>query len=427
MFRADSDEAAGTAVFTKFKINATPTVMFLDGNGDEVDWTVGYGPPPEKFQDKLAKIVAGGETFKDLSAARAKSPKDAAVAFKLARKWADRFDNEKTMALYKEVIALDPGGRAGSYTNDRTKVTVPYTEFAALQVAAQGLSANPPTVKPVRDFLAKYPESPLTKDAYGRMSEYYGRTAPKEEAGPFFEEYAARFPEDPAIIEQWLARIIRDKGPYEKGVELSEKIQKARRGPSLPDPYQNVAELYLAKGDKEKADEVYGKSFMENQVYYLAYNLINYANFWAGKDANKESALAMAEKALAMQPDNSYFQQLVAGVYLKLGLEDKAMGLFGPAYAAKNNGDPDALSSYASFWSGQGKNLEGAQAAARRAVELKPAQYYGWVTLSGVLAKTKNPAEAVKAMEKAVELAPESIKEYYKKSLEKLKAEAGKK
>lgn len=401
--------------------------MFLDGSGDEVDWIVGYGPPPEKFRDKVAKILAGGNTFKELSAARAANPKDAAVAFKLADKWAYRVDYAKAMALYTEVIALDPAGRAGAYTNEYTKVTVPYTEFAALQVAGQGLSATPPTIKPIRDFLARYPKSPLTKDAYSRMAGYYGRTAPKEEAGPFFEEYAALFPDDPAILDHWLSRIIRDKGPYDKGVELAEKIQKARRSPSLPDPYQNVAELYLAKGDKEKADEVYGKGFMENQVFYLAYNLINYANFWIGKDANKENALAMAEKALAMQPDSSYFLQQTAGVYLKLGHEDKAMALFGPAYAEKSDKDAGALSSYASFWSGQGKNLEGALAAAKRAVELKPAQYYGWVTLSGVQSKMKNPAEAVKAMEKAVELAPESIKDYYKKSLEKLKAEAGKK
>jgi tetratricopeptide (TPR) repeat protein len=401
--------------------------MFLDGTGAEVDWIVGYGPPPEKFQDKLAKILAGGETFKALNAAYAKNPKDAAVAFKLARKYADRFDNAKTMELYKEVVALDPIGKAGTYTNEYTKVTVPYTEFAALQVAFQGISAVPPTVKPIRDFLAKYPKSPLAKDAYSRMAGYYGRTATKEEAGPFFEEYAAKFPEDTTVLDQWLARIIKDKGPYEKGADLAEKIQKARRGLTLPDPNQNLGELYLLKGDKDKAEDVYGKSYAENQVFTLAYNLIGYANFWIGKDANKESAQAMAEKALAMQPDNAYILQQVAGIYVKLKLDDKALALFGPSFAKKNDKDANALTSYAGFWSGQGKNLDGALAAAKRAIELKPAQYYNWVTLSSVQEKRKNVPEAVKAMEKAVELAPESIKDYYKKNLEKLKADPAKK
>jgi tetratricopeptide (TPR) repeat protein len=371
--------------------------------------------------------VAGGETFKDLSAAYAKNPKDAAIVFKLARKWGDRSDNAKSMALYKEVIGLDPNGKDGTYTNEYTKVTVPYTEFAALQVAVQGISANPPSAKPIRDFLAKHPKSPLVRDAYARLARYYGRSGTKEEAGPFFEEYAAKFPDDPAVLDQWLARIIKDKGPYEKGAELAEKIQKARRGLSLPDPNQNVAELYLLKGDKDKADDAFGKSYMENQVFTLAYNLIGYANYWIGKDANKDSAQAMAEKALVLQPDDALIMQQIAGIYVKLKLDDKALALFGPAYAKKNDRDANALTSYAEFWSGQGKNLDGALAAAKRAVELKPAAGYGWMTLSGVQEKMKNSAEAVKAMERVIELAPESLKDYYKKALEKLKADAAKK
>jgi len=401
--------------------------MFLDGDGTEVDWVVGYGPPPEEFQEKLAKIVAGGETFKSLSAAYAKNPKDAATAFKLARKWAYRYDYSKAIPLYKEVITLDPDGKAGTYTNEYTKVTVPYTEYAALQVAAQGISANPPSAKPIRDFLAKHPKSPLVKDAYSRMAGFYGRSGTKEEAGSFFEEYAAKFPDDPTVLDQWLARIVKDKGPYEKGAELAEKIQTARRGLTLPDPNQNVAELYMLKGDKDKADDAFGKSYMENQAFTLAYNLIGYADYWIGKDANKESAQAMAEKALAMEPDNAYIMQQVAGVYVKLKLDDKALALFGPAYAGKNEKDAGALSSYASFWSGQGKNLDGALAAAKKAIELKPAQYYNWVTLSGVQEKLKNNTEAVKALEKAIELAPETIKDYYRKNLEKLKGDTAKK
>lgn len=186
-----------------------------------------------------------------------------------------------------------------------------------------------------------------------------------EEARAFFEEYAAAFPDDPVILDQWLARIIKDKGPYDKGAELAEKIRKARRSPSSIDPNQNVAELYWAKGDKDKADDVFGKSFMENQVSSLANNLINYANFWIGKSANTDSAPAMAEKALAIQPDNGSF--------------------------------------------------------------IQPAEWRHWIALSVVQEKKGNTAEAVKSMEKAIELAPASVKDHYKKKLEKLKADMAKK
>jgi len=166
---------------------------------------------------------------------------------------------------------------------------------------------------------------------------------------------------------------------------------------------------------------------MENRVTGLAYDLISYASFWLGKDENKDSALAMAETALKLQPDNDYIIRQAAGVYLKMDNESKALALFGSDYMQKNIADASALNSYAWFWAGQGKNLESALIAAAKAVELKPKQYYIWDTLATVYSKMKNTAEAVRAMEKATELAPESAKESYKKKLETMKAEAAKK
>jgi len=400
--------------------------MFLDGDGSEVDWIVGYGPPPEKFQARVDKILKGDETFKFLNTEREKDPKDVAITFKLARKWAERYDVTNALPLYKEVVRLDPQGKAGTFTNEYTKVAVPYTEYAEFAIAASSLSGAKVDVAPIRGFLAKYPNTKLLKDAYSRMAYYYGYQAPKEEAAKFFEEYAGKFPEDANVLSSWLARIVRDKGPLDKGADLAEKIQTLARG-TPTSTYQSIADFYMLKGDKDKAGDAYGKDFMENRVTGLAYDLISYASFWLGKDENKDSALAMAETALKLQPDNDYIIRQAAGVYLKMDNESKALALFGSDYMQKNIADASALNSYAWFWAGQGKNLESALIAAAKAVELKPKQYYIWDTLATVYSKMKNTAEAVRAMEKATELAPESAKESYKKKLETMKAEAAKK
>jgi tetratricopeptide (TPR) repeat protein len=398
--------------------------MVLGADGAEVDWLVGYGPPPEKFLAKIESILKGGDTFKALSDAYARNPKDAAAAFKLARKWSDRFDEAKSAELYKKVIALDPEGRSGRYTNEYTKVTVPYTEYAEYAVATSGGRSPKPDLAPVRAFVAKYPKSPLIKDAYRTMSYYYGYQATKEEAASFFAEYAGRFPDDPMVLNEWLTRIIKDKEPLDKGIELADRIQALTLYNPRPDMNKTIADLYILQGNNAKADEVYGAEFMKGQVSTMAYNLINYSNFWAAKNENKDSALAMAETALKLEPENAYITQQAAGVYLKVGREDKALALFGPAYMQKNIANDSALYSYATFWSTQGKNLDSALAAAKKTVELKPRQYYFWYGLGNVYAKLKNFPEALKAMEKAIELAPDTVKETYKKQLEKIKAEA---
>jgi tetratricopeptide (TPR) repeat protein len=398
--------------------------MVFGTDGAEVDWFVGYGPPPENFQASLERILKGEETFKALSAAYAKNPKDVTTVFKLARKWSERYDDAKSLEKYKEVVALDPQGKEGPYTQEYYDITVPYTEFAEFSIATQAIGSAKPDFAPVRAFISKYPKSKLLKQAYGRMAYYYGYQATKEEAAKFFEEYTQAYPEDPAVLNAWLTRIVRDKEPLDKGSELAVKIRDLTRSNPALEMNQTMADLYFLKGDKAKADEIYGKDTLENQVFMMAYNLINYSNFWTAKNENKESALAMAETALKLEPENSYIIQQAAGVYFKVGREDKALALFGPAYMQKNIANDSALYGYATFWSTQGKNLDSALAAAKKTVELKPRQYYFWYGLGNAYAKEKNFPEALKAMEKAIELAPDAVKETYKKQLEKIKAEA---
>jgi len=396
--------------------------MALDGDGAEVDWSVGYDAPPENFEASLTKMISGENTYKAISAAYAKNPKDVPTVFKLARKWSDRYDEAKAAEKYKEVIALDPQGKAGAYTQEYTKITVPYTEFAAFSVATAALNSQKPDIAPVKAFLAKYPETKLAKQAYQRMSNYYAYSAPKEEAAKFFLEYAGKFPNDPSVQYSWLSRIVRDKEPLDKGADIAAKLEEMTDfNPSAS--YNNLlAQFYILKGDKAKAEELYGKSFMEGQISSLGYGLVGYSNFWINQNTNLDSAVTMAETALKLQPDNSYFLSQTANAYVKAGKEEKALAIYGPAFAKKNAADASTLYSYAGFWARQGKNLNDALAAAKKATTLMPSTYYIWNTLSLVQEKLKNIPEAVKAKEKAIELAPDSLKENYKKDLERIKA-----
>jgi tetratricopeptide (TPR) repeat protein len=396
--------------------------VVFDGDGAEVDWSVGYDPPAENFEASLTKMVDGVDTYKSIAAAYAKNPKDVPTVFKLARKWSDRYDEAKAAEMYKEVIKLDPQGKAGTYTQEYYKVTVPYTEFAEFTLATSALQmSQKPDLAPVKAFLAKYPKSKLVKQAYQRMSSYYGYSAPKEEAAKFFPEYAGKYPNDPSVQFGWLSRIVRDKEPLDKGAEIAAKLEEMTDfNPSAS--YNNLlAQFYMLKGDKAKAEELYGKSFMDGRIQGLGYDLVGYSNFWINQNSNLDSAVAMAETALKLQPDNSYFLSQAANAYVKAGKDDKALAVYGPAFAKKSAADGSALYSYAGFWARQGKNLNDALAAAKKATTLLPTAYYVWNTLSQVQEKLKNIPEAVKAKEKAVEIAPDTLKENFKKDLERIK------
>jgi len=398
--------------------------LLLGPDGAEVDWHVGYGPPPEKFQEKLENSLKGIDTVKSLLAGYAKDPKNIDVVFKLAQKYDDRLDpynppsREKIIKLFKEVLTLDPDGKKGMTDYSDKKVT--YTEYAEYSLGILAYRGEKRDLEPLKSFIKKYPESPTLKNAYMYVSLYYSSLGSKEEAGKFFEEYVAKFPDDPNVLNYYVARIIRDKEPLDRGIQLAEKIRDMMKFNPDPRFIKNLAQLYILKGEPEKAENLYGKNFMEGRASLLAMSLMDYANFWVQQNKNTDSAIAMAEMAVRLNPEMWYTIQSLAQVYLKLNKEDKALEVYGPAYVKKNWDKSASVRSYAGFWTRQGKNLESALEAANRVIELTP-DAYAWDTLAQAFLKLKKYDEALKAEEKAVALAEGASAESFKKKIEQIK------
>jgi TolA-binding protein len=309
----------------------------------------------------------------------------------------------KSKELYEKVIALDPEGKQGSYTYEYLKATVPYTQAAEFELGQAASQGRKPDPAPLQAFIKKYPESKLVKQAYTYLGYYFGYQASKEDAGKFYEGYTSKFPDDKNALSGYVERIVRDKEPIDKGLALAEKLKEITGYPQNPEVQQNLAQLYVLKGDPAKADEEFGKDYIDGYVSNTVYALTGYANFWIEQGKNLDSVEAMADLAAKLKPDQWYTLSQVAGIYGKLNKTDKALALFGPEFAKKNWGDDGILSSYAAFWQRQGTNLDSALDAARRSVELT-SDYYNNYVLGQILFKHKKYAEALKAAEKAVEL-----------------------
>jgi tetratricopeptide (TPR) repeat protein len=354
--------------------------------------------------------LGGKETYRTLSDLYAKDPKNIEAVFKLARKCESRYSMpDKTAELYNQVIALDPEGKTGPADITYPKVKVPYTEYAVYALGRTTAQGRKPDPAAMHAFIARYPRSPLLKSAYESLGYYYLFMAPKPDATKFFEEYSARYPEDPEALSTYASRILRDKDPVEKGIALAEKAIELGGYYADPTYSQNLAEFYILKGDKAKAAEVYGKEFIGDRAGSLAYALRSYAEFWVKQGENLESAGEMIEKAMLLSPDAWYFKQTAANVYLKAGQEDRALAAYGPAYAKSVEKDGGQLNGYAWYWYQKGKNLENALAAAEKAVALTP-RYNVYDTLSRLQFLLKMNSAALASAEKALELAREIVK-----------------
>jgi tetratricopeptide (TPR) repeat protein len=410
MFRAISQEADGQAMFKKFAIHATPTVLLLADDGSEIDWAVGYDPPAENFQEMLEKMIGGIETYKSLTAAYAKNPKDIATIFKLAQKWSDRYDDAKSQEKYKELLALDPDGKMG--TTEYQKEKVSYTQYAEFNLGSGALGIQPPNPAPLLAFVKKYPESAIVKNAYRGLSGYFGRRAPKEEAAKFFEEYTARYPQDPMALGAYVRRIIQNKDNLDRGLQLALKAVDLSMDSGKLGALQNLAQVYLLKGDKAKAAET------AEQILKLG----------SAGAAMMIPAMPAGSTPPPIPPTADMSTMNAARIFVQADKLDRALEVYGPEYLAKNIDKARAVSAYATFWAGQNNNLESALEAAKKAVELTPDAYNSWNTLSQINLKLKKFDEALKAAEKAVETAPsEQLKNIFRKQIDQIKAAQEKK
>lgn len=418
---------AGDELFKKFRIEVTPTTMLLDPDGNVLDWIVGYQPPSDRFVATLDKSAKGIDTVKMLSERSAKNPRDAEAVFKLGLKYEDIFWNDKALEKWKEGIALDPEGKTGTFFARSVRARVTYTEYAEYQLALANSRAggkrNPEAIKA---FIGKYPDSELNQRAYLMLASQMS-SAPNDEAAKFYEEVVRKYPEDSNLLLWYLRFIVRSKDNVERGEELGEKLLYLNQYKSVIESfYKTLAELYLLKGDKVTAQQVYGPDTIKSRTRILSLDLVRYADFWAGLNENRQSCLDAIDMAFRITPDETTVVLMAATAYMKMKLEDKAIALVGPEYAKKHWNDGDKLWNYANFWTTQGRHLDEAVAAAKRIVELTPRHYSGWDMLGQAYAKQKNYREAIKAAEKAVELADGSTKDYVKQRLDQIKAAAAK-
>jgi tetratricopeptide (TPR) repeat protein len=284
----------------------------------------------------------------------------------VARKHESRFESDKALALFKEILALDPEGRSGTTEYDGS--AVPNIEYADFRIAADaGNKARDPA--PFLAFATRRPASRLAREAYRSCSYFFLSGKSKEEAYRFFEDGLAKFPGDPLLTFYYLQRILQDKDNLDRGIALARETGLYA---SLSDMMPQLgAQLQILKGDPDSAEAAYGQDYVDGRISSAANALQSYARFWAGQNKNMDSALRAVELAVTLQPDSYYAASSAADFYIRAGRPEKADEIFGPAAVEKHKDDAQALAFYANFWARQKKHPE-SLAAAEAAVRLKP-------------------------------------------------------
>jgi len=401
-------------LFELFNVKYTPTVIVCNNKGKETDRILGYTLPPDWFFTRLEDLYNNKNTLNKLVETYKNKPNDVKAVFLLADKYRQlRIKDKESQELYKKVIEksevakeiilpfMDTGKQVNIYEQSLHIVGFDENEFQ------------------IR-LLEEYPQTVFREDALTDIISFAAYEEGRfKDLEPYFKTALIEFPGNEYILWGYVDYVKKNKEYLREALAIMDEVYINGKG--INSEFLNSYALLLNEnGQEDMLKNVYSSEYIEDLVYDFKFNIVQYARFWSKKNENNEEVIKIAEQLA--KPSELIEPSLgwAAEIYLNIGDEEKALEHFGPEYIKLNYDDPKKLNSFAYWWSRKGKNLEGATQAVKRALGLDEHHYY-WQTFATINRKMNNYDEAIKCLEKSLELNPNYG--VAKKELRELKAE----
>jgi len=256
-YKIDAEKGEGVDFAKKYKIQGFPSILFLDGDGNEVDRIYGYVPAKD-FLEMMQDYNKGVNTFSYLKAEVEKNPSNIDATLKLADKYSMYSEGDKAKELLNKIIDMD-GSNAGGKTDDAKFRLISFTE-------------KEEKAKQLEAFIAANPTSDQLKDAYVSLSEtYFYELSDLASSEKWFKETLSKFPGDESVNSSYGQYLnqraigLADKGTgeddYKKGLDLiTQALTYVAGSVNEASSYYIQSKLYFNLKDYAKANESIDKA-----------------------------------------------------------------------------------------------------------------------------------------------------------------------
>ena len=177
-WKIDAEKGEGPDITKKYGVKAYPTIVFVDGEGKEIDRITGYLPPKD-FLQTMKDYNAGLNTMTSLKSALEKNPNDAETNYLMGKKVERNGDEKEAEKYYKKVITLDEDNIAGF--KDK---------------AAFGLAMMKQTEDAIKQYIYDYPESSVMKDALTELIYYFSDDGQIDSIKNYYELAVSKYGSD---------------------------------------------------------------------------------------------------------------------------------------------------------------------------------------------------------------------------------------
>lgn len=284
-------------------------MLFLDGKGEEIDRTFGFDGDKDAYFKILTDYAAGKNTLRAFLTEVKAAPEDVDANFKLAKKYASRWEWENAQPYFTKVLTLDPNDEKGFKTESMC-----YSAIIESMVNKN--------IEPLLSFIESNTDERFWEPAYNHLLRYYRKAKDTGKIVDTYESALKKMPGNTDFIIGYARYISQNKvkEQYERGMELAKKVIETK--PKEIDTYMRIGYFYQEIENFEKAEELFLEcleSWPDNTrpIYQLGKNSV-----LSGKNLEKGLSYFreyLKHKPPADQPDWSDAHWRMGLIYETLG------------------------------------------------------------------------------------------------------------
>jgi tetratricopeptide (TPR) repeat protein len=307
--RVHALKGEGKQIREKYNIRGFPTVLFLDGKGEEIDRTFGFDGDKDAYFKILTDYAAGKNTLRSFLTEVKAAPEDIDINFKLGKKYASRWEWENAQPYFSKVLTLDPNDEKGFKTES----------MCNLAIIEARVKKN---VEPLLSFIENNTDKRFWEPAYYNLLGYYMREKDTGKVIDTYEGALKKIPGNTDLLIDYARYISQNKvkDKYDRGMELAKKVIDTN--PKEIDTYMRIGYFYQEIENFEKAEEIFLKCLKiwpdnTRPIYQLGRNSV-----LSGKDLEKGLSYFreyLKHKPAADDPEWASAHWRMGMIYEKLG------------------------------------------------------------------------------------------------------------
>lgn len=192
------DKIKDSVLVSEYGVNAYPTVILFDTNGEEIDRIVGYFPPRE-FLKTVKSYLKGEGTLTDLEEKLATDSSNVELLIQLGEKYQYRDKYKEALIHYQNIVSLDPENKLEKTDTALFSIAMVYLRQEDRQAAIDRL----------KGLVQSFPESKLRLDAEEYIPYIYARMGDTTTALRLYEKLLVDYPDLETDEKEWVDKQIK--------------------------------------------------------------------------------------------------------------------------------------------------------------------------------------------------------------------------